>query len=731
MAASSLLFTLLSVGIAWSAPPSGCITGVIISAESGEPINWSTVSILELDRSEPSHHGGTFTFCQVPKGSYTIAVEHVGYRTVHLSVSTSRGDTAFLNIVMQPTPLQMEEVVVKAKRSQNGLERTGSTQLLSGAKLQQQLGGTLAETIENEPGIAKQSMGPASARPVIRGLGGDRLVILEDGSETGDASAISTDHAVTADLMTAERIEILRGPASFLYSSNALGGIINIEREKTIANRPDQVHGTVSVQGNSVDAGYSLGTSLGIPAGPLGLQLQLSYRNTQDISTPEGSLINTDIETFDGSTGLNWLFSRGSIGIKAGYYDSRYGIPGGFTGAHPEGVRIEMDRREMGGTFDYHIPDHFVKRIKADVGYTRYHHKELETETIIGTEYGILTSTASIRADHSPVANLFDRGVISIQGSIRDFAASGTGIPRNDERSLGISLFEEKKISSFLLSGALRFDVNTIIPDEEDSSEVGIIAEQSFSDFSGAISASWNATDQFLLGLSAARSFRTPTPEELFSDGPHLAAYSYEIGNSTLEPETGISLEGFIKYTSETALLELSVYRNAFDNYVFARATGDTNFRTRLPLYQYSGEEALFTGGELTFEWQFLEHLVGKGVMSYVRGARTESGNSLPFIPPLQGSLGLRWHSTLFFAGLTARMATAQDQVGEFEEPTDGYIALDATAQYRIITESLLHTFILGFDNVLNTTYRNHLSRTKAIMPEPGRSVRVLYRLYF
>lgn len=729
--AFSLLFVLSPLVSAKAMPRSGCITGTIEDAETHEVVNWASVTILELDRSEPSHNDGTFTFCQVPEGSYTVSIEHIGYRPFHADVRLASGDTAYLTISLQPTALQTEEIVVKAKRSENGLVHTRASESLSGAQLQAQLAGTLAETIENEPGMARQSMGPATSRPVMRGLGGDRLVILEDGSATGDASAISADHAVTADPMTAEKIEILRGPASFLYSSNALGGVINMEREKTLGNRPDRVHGTAGIQGESVNNGYSVGTSLGIPAGPLGVQLQASYRNAGDLSTPSGTLGSTDIETFDGSVGLNWLFSQGSVNAAAGLYQSEYGVPGGFTGAHPEGVRISMDRRELKTSADYHLTEQFLNRVRAQFAYTRYHHKELEAPGIIGTEYGILTSSGSLQLHHDALASVTDRGILSVQGTAVDFAANGVRIPQTDERALGISLFEEKQFDDIVLTGALRYDINTMTPSSYDTTAAGIITGKTFSGVSGSLSLDWSLTPSFSLGFSALHTFRSPTVEELFSDGPHLASYSYEVGNTELTAEKGIGLEASARFSTDAGSLRLSVYRNAIEDYVFPRATGDTNYRTLLPIYQHTGEEVVLQGGEFTMEWQLIDRLTGSGTISYVNGNRTGTDTPLPFIPPLNGSMSIRWNGQVFIAGITARMADAQNRVGEFEEATDGYIVTDISAQYRIIGTTMLHAFVLGVDNVFDTTYRNHLSRTKEIMPEPGRNLRLLYRLYF
>lgn len=735
---NSLLMICLTFSVMLTAPfvaqaalPAGCVTGSIADTENGEPVNWATVTIIELNRTEPAHDGGRFTFCQVPAGTYTLAVRHIGYLSAEVSFTVGESDTTRLQIRLEPSVLQGEEVVITAEREKSGLASVGGTQTIAGANLQQNLGRTLAETIRNEPGVAQQSMGPATARPVVRGLGGDRLVILEDGAPTGDASSMSADHAVTADPMAAERIEILRGPASFVYSANALGGIINMEREKTVTNRPDRIHGTGSIQGESVNTGFAVGGSLGIPAGPLGIQAHGSYRNAADISTPDGKIRNTDIETFDGSAAAVWLFSRGSAGGSAGYYRTDYGLPGGFAGAHPDGVRIDMDRQQYAGTLDYHFALPLLKRMRADFGHTRYYHSETESGGAIGTEFGILTTGGSVRLYHDSLGGIFDRGILSIQGETVNLAANGLRIPETNERSVGATLYEEKRFGPLSLSGAIRFDVRTSTPGKEDSSETGRIRKRSFNGVSGGLAASFRLTEELAVEGSVSRTFRTPSVEELFSEGPHLASYSYEIGNADLEAERGLSLEGSLRYTAARGYARLTGFRNAIDGYIFPDATGDTNYRTLLPIYRHTGERALLTGIEAALEWELPAGLAATGTLSYVRGERTERKLPLPFIPPLNGSLGLRWSNGSFFAGATARGAAAQERTGEFEEPTDGYAVFDAFAQYRIATEHLLHTIVLNVENVFDAPYRNHLARTKAILPEPGRNMRLLYRIYF
>ncbi|MGE3800687.1 MAG: TonB-dependent receptor [Candidatus Kapaibacterium sp.] len=717
-----------------------CITGQVVEDETKESINWTTVRIPEVNRAEQSHDNGHFRFCEVLPGDYTILVSALGFRTelvqVHIS---SKQDTVDLLIKMVETSLQLDEVVVLSRR-QSAFGGLDPSRTIAGTRLQQNLGGTLAATIANEPGVAQTSMGPATARPVIRGMGGDRLEIMEGGAATGDASSISNDHAVAVDPLGTERIEILRGPAVFLYSSNAIGGVINVDRENRLANLPDQIHGNLLLQGASVNSELTGGASLRVPLYPVALFLRGSYRKGGDITAGGITLENTDLKTIDASAGLRLPYRSGSAGVEATYYQNHYGIPGGFVGAHPDGVRIEMRRRQYATDAEINLDSSFIQKVKLEGNYTNYYHRELESENIVGTEYGVLTTSGSLQLHHNRVGELFDHGILSLQGSFVDFAANGVRIPRTNERGVGISLFEVKRFANITLTGATRFDLEEVLPSREDSTSAGFIRERSFSGFSGGITTSWSpglgkkdqkSTPPLSFGLTLTRTWRMPSIEELYSDGPHLAAYSYEVGNANLQPEVGLTVELNGELSGERGHITAALFRNQIANYITPQATGEISSRTGLPLYQHRGSDALLLGAELEFEWTIFEGLTGGGTLSYVSGEEEGSGDPLPAIPPLNGVVSLRHQFSIFSSGITGRWSGSQSRTGEFEEPTDGYIAVDLFGQIRLNSTSTFHTIILGVDNLFNSEYRNHLSRIKSIAPEPGRSVTLLYKMGF
>lgn len=707
----------------------GTIEGLVIDQSTGDSLGWTQLRLVELKRREVAHSNGQFHFYGVPAGSHTFEANRLGYQPRRFEITVTAGDTLRLRLELRPTAIQGADVVVQGTAERR--VEAAPDAVLSGKKLQQQLGQTISATLAREPGIAERSMGPAAARPVVRGLGGDRLRILEDGGSSGDMSATSGDHAVAIDPLTTERIEIIRGPAALLHSANSLGGVINLVRDRIASHMPDRIFGTASLQGESVNSGYAGGLSFALPAGPIAIHFDGSVRRTDAISTPAGILPNTDASLWNGSIGASYILPWGYAGVSGGLYNSSYGIPGGFVGSHPNGVRIDIERQESEGIVTIFPDDREVRQIELRTRYTRYHHIESEAAGAVGTEYGLLTSTTTLAVHHGEMWGL-TKGTLSLGGDVRDFASGGgSRTPNTTERSGSVSLFEEALLGPITLQGALRFDLHTLTPAKEETTRIGVIRERAFPGFSGSLSAGIPLSDGLLADLTVTRSFRPPTVEELFSGGPHLATYSEEIGNPDLQAETGVGAEVRMRYTGDDGYASISLFRNDISGYIFPRNTGEMSPRLFLPVYRHTGEHVVMQGGEISGEWEPVAGIVAGGSLSYVEGSRAENDQALPMIPPLSGRFNVRYTKGPLTIGLNLGATARQDRIGEFEEPTAGYLLAGAFAQYQLIVGTTLHTLILAGDNLLDTEYRNHLSRTKSFMPEAGRNIRVLYRVYF
>lgn len=733
-----ILLWLIPLHTAFSMPemligtlPEGNIAGRVTAASSGDGIDQVYLVVDGTNHFVATDENGRYRLPNIPAKQYTLKVYRLGYTETAREIRVIPDSTIRIDFMLRKDIFTGTGITVEGKRISSPKSRAVDMQM-SGKKLQENLGNTIAETIDEEPGIAQRTMGPAPARPILRGLSGDRVKVLEDGGETGDLSATSADHAVAIEPITTERIEVIRGPATLMYTSNALGGVVNVVRNVIAREAREQVRGTSQVQGESVNSGYSGGGNLVIPFGSINVFVDGSYRSSGDMNTPEGRLTNTAIQTVNASSGLSWIYDSGFLGISGRYYDSEYGIPGGFVGAHPGGVDVELLRHRFDVKGQYNFSSARLKKLEWQGGYTRYHHREYEANGIVGVEYGLVTSdlkgTLTLRN-----FGQFQNGHIGFWSESRNYAAGGFAFtPQTIENSYAVFGYQEMDLSSLLVKSSFRFGYRDVSPEAEKiSNRIGHIRRRHFTDVAGALTGEYRLSTSIRTGLTFMRSYRAPLLEELFSEGPHLAAYAFEVGNPDLDSEIGLGGEIFLAYDADFWHWKTSMFQNSFRGYIFPVNTGDMNYRTLLPIYQYTGADAVFRGIEAETHGNLAQHWTGRFSFSYVRATLTDSKKPLPYIPPLSGKMSLVYNREQLSIGNTIRGATHQKRVAEFEEPTDGYAVMDINAQYMIPRDRYIHSIALSISNVFSTTYRKHLSRVKVIMPEPGRNFKLNYRVYF
>ena len=711
----------------------GALEGKITDGKTGAAVGWALVVVEELNRSVDAAEDGRFSFETLPAGAYTLRILRLGYREYRVSAAVIGGRTTALDIRLDNEPIVAEAVVVEGKADDAVSEIQRPEVVVGGAKLRQNLGRTIAETIANEPGLAQRSMGPAPSRPVLRGLDGERLLVLEDGERTGDLSANSSDHAVAIEPLTTERVEVVRGPEALLYGSNALAGVINVRRGYIPTNAPKKFSASLSWQGESVNTGFASGGEFTAPLGPLALHVDASYRDGRNIATPLGNLLNTQIETGNTSLGLGLIRPWGVVGMAASLYRSDYGIPPDPDGGHPSGVGIALDRQHVESRAELLAPLSWMRRLILRHNYSRYQHEEVEANGNVGIAFGVVTHHASAVA-RLPRLGPFVNGVVGVWGEYRDQATAGLSFtPPTEEWAGAVFTYQELPLGRLETNFSLRLDGRLVDPAEErHSREVGQIQRRRFAGFSGGISGRYNWVEGVALGASVMRSFSAPGVDALFSEGPHLAAYAYEVGDASLEAERGLGLELTLDYRRGHGHFHLALFRNAIDGYLFPKNTGQYSVRRAdLFLYRIAGLRALMYGAEGAFEWHLGDRFVAEGTLSYVRGELSDLDEPIPRLPPLQSRLGLRLApSEGLSLGTWARLASDQSRVGEFEAPTEGYAVFDIAGQYYFSSGGYLHTFSLALENVADTTHRRHLNRVRQVMPEPGRNLRLLYKVF-
>lgn len=709
------------------------ISGQVIDAETEIPL--VDVHIHLLHQAEEvsmfrTGRTGQFQFDEIAPGTYTLRFERVGYETLDEEIVVE-ADPLTMTIRLKHNPLQLGEVIVTPGDEEHAHFEKTTDLHLSAQQLDQQMGATLAETLSGQVGMAQRTMGRATARPVVRGMGGDRLLILEDGGRTGDKSASSADHAVAIDPTTATNIEITRGPGSLIYGSGTLGGVVNVKREIIPQTLPDRPTMNLTFQGESVNSGLTGTTGFTIPIGELAWRLELNRRHADDTHTPIGILENTSLSQTNFSTGVSMVKDWGHFGISGGSYRSDYGIPGS-PGGHIEGVTIDLDRQRYEGDFEYGFQQSFLEKLKLHSTYTRYQHQEIESNNLLGVEFGVLTTNVSA------LVYMHGDAIAGVWGEYRDHATGGFyWTPHTRAMSLAGFYFKQKRLNDDLtLQGAIRYDISRVEPFEEGVvTRAGAVERRGFGGVSSSVSGIYHWTNHLETGTTLMKTFRTPGIEELFSDGPHLAAYSYEIGNAELGSEDGFGTEAFLRYAAKRVKFNLTIFRNQIYSYLIPANTGEKEWGSGaagwLWIYQYEGQNAVLEGAEFSVDTEILPRFKAEAGMSYVRGTLTANESPLERIPPLNGKMALRYVTQPLNVHLTVRFSDGQYRLGEFEEATDGYIVYDAGIQLSFPIWQLQHQAVVTIENIFDTEYRQHLSRIKAVMPEPGRNMKLLYRMIF
>ena len=673
----------------------------------------------------------------MPVGEIQITAHRLGYKTKSLSFEHQNPESSTeLEILLTATLLSSQSIEITADASVNGAHLIDVSEKIYGDDLRQEMGATISQTLSNVSGFSQRTMGSTPSRPIIRGLGDERLLILEDGINSGDVSDQSPDHSVTVESSTAQEIEIARGPTALAYGANAVGGIVNIVSNKISSTVPQNISGSFSISGETVNTGGSTSAFLSLPLDNIVINTNIAGRTNLDTTTPIGNIKNTYSNTFSTSLGMSYIKDWGFIGASFSYYDSDFGIPPDPAG-HPDGVVLDMQKHQYVLKAEYIIDTDFLKVWETDFSINNYHHIEFEAIDLVGMEFGLVTTNIKSKISHGELG-LFEKGTFGISLEYEDYAVTGASTPNSNSFSMGAFILEEQDFNNVHLEMGLRIDHVTNAPQKNDpESTIGNIRTRHFTALSSSVSAIYPFTDNIHVGASLLHSFRAPPLEELYSEGPHLAVYTFEIGNPDLEAERGIAKELFLTYNNKNTVLKTAMYHNGFSNFLYAQDTGKKNNKNpELNNYQFVGVEAQLYGFEVSAEQQFFTNFLFKGSVNYTVGQQNVSvSNSnqvpLPLIPPLALKSSIKYARNTFNIGSRLTFNATQNELGEFETPTDSFILIDGFASLRIHSGKLLHTFSVNATNISNVTYRNHLSIIKDLNPEAGRNFSVLYRLYF
>ena len=713
------------------------VFGHVINAETGEHIPFINLVIEGTRIGTLTDVSGHYLLTNLPAGKHRLLAVGLGYETAAVEFEISSRQSVEIDIEVRYIGLNLEELVVTTSPTQSGF-RYQPDQVYTGESLQRRSEASFGEMLDGEPGVAMRSLGSMPSRPVIRGMDGDRILVLQNGERMGDISETSADHSISLDPLAASRIEVVRGPASLLYGSSALGGVINL-MTTDIPDRWDRgSSGVFSLQGasmNKMGAGFGRYTYGGEKFAYTG---RMAYRQAGNINTPDGIIPGTSMDNYDGSVGMGFQNDRVHGGISLSLAGQNYEIPDNVDN-QDEGIEIRMQRQALQGRMAYERTGFFDKgqlRFNA----SRMFQQEVEYEILpgsveeeVGLEYEKHAISSTLTMQHKPFG-FFDRGALGFNLHGHDLLVGGEEIytPGEQRISLGVFTFQEIPLSRIMrIQVGLRMDYQYTAA-TSNAAFPSVNSNRSAVNYSGSFGFNHRPLEGFEVGGQFARSHRNPSIEELFAQGPHLGAGVYEIGNQNLKDEIGQGADLFFRLDKGPVQFELAGFINYFRNYIVFEPTGMTDTDSGFPIFEYVGDEARLIGGEFSMSIQALKNLqLGLG-LDYVDGRRIRNGRSnLPFIPPVRFSSNVEYDIGKGWIGAKVLVAATQNRVAPEEDPTEGYTLLGLTAVYRFM-EGGRHVLILRVENLLDARYRDHLSRIEdRNFPMPGRNFNLAYRWFF
>ncbi|HYE87977.1 MAG TPA: TonB-dependent receptor [Vicinamibacterales bacterium] len=723
-------------------PQGTSLSGTITQAETNQPLSGALVVIDELRREVRAGEDGSYRFDDVPPGQYHVGVRAEGYSTRRTEVTIGTTPQT-LNLAVE-FDLHFAEVLSVSPNARPQFESYQPTTVLAGQDLAKQLDATIGATLAESPGVAMRSFGPGPARPVIRGLDGDRVVVLEDGQRMGDLSSQSGDHGVPVNPAAAKKIEVVRGPATLLYGANAIGGLVNVITDQIPTERTTRPTGTLTFDlgSNGGQAGGAGDIHLG--NGRFALHLGGAGRRAGDYQTPEGDVDNSQSRMAMGQIGAAWTGDKAYAGASYGYDDTRYGIPIVEEGS------ITLTPKRHAFSFRTGASDRagWLQSYRATVGVRKYEHSELEGDEV-GTTFNNDSVEAEVLLSHRPAGRL----VGSVGGWFlnRNFEATGAEAlsPPIDQRGLAGFVYEELKFPHATVQFGGRIDRTTYEP-------LGGLPAREFTEASGSVGLLIQpeaASDNFVIALSLARAARNPAMEELYFFGPHPGNLAFEIGNPDLESERGFGFDLSVRGRSERFEAEVTVFRNNLKNYVFRNPLSEEEFEAReeefderfhvveepggghdhgdFPFVEFTGRDATLTGFEAHADVKLTSELTAEASFDMVRGNLSDSDEPLPRMPPARLVAGLKYQRGAFQAGGSVAAIADQNRVFGDETPTEGAALAKLFLSYSFNRGGVLNTVTARLDNATDKLYRNHLNYLKDVLPEIGRSFKVVYSLGF
>jgi iron complex outermembrane receptor protein len=638
----------------------------------------------------------------------------------------------------------------------------GGISVLDAADLTREMRPSIGETLARQPGVSATSFGPTASAPVLRGLSGDRVRVLTDGIGTLDLSSSGPDHAISINPLTAERIEVLRGPSALLYGSSAIGGVVNVIDTRIPRRLPENAVGVDALLGYGSAADERLANgAINVPlAGKLVFHVDGNWTKTADLRTgghilskelreqalasgdPEiealadlkGELPNSKSESKEGALGVAYVGDGGlNFGVSVTRHLSKYQVPIRYSldpGAEAEAPTIDLEQTRYDARIEVPLTGIF-SHVRARGGFARYHHDELEDTGEIGSSF--FSKGGEGRVELVQTERSGWGGTSGFQYLERNARIRGDEKFLPDSRQSQAGLFTVQTLvdGPWRLEGGARVEFSKLSAEADEQLETPADSRR-FTTWSASVGGQYEFTPGWRAGLSLSRSARAPSLDELFSNGPHAASQSFEIGNPGLDAERSLSVEASLRGTRGPIEFTGNLYYSRFGNFIFQTPTGAVE--DGLPVFEFQGGRANFYGFEAQLQAKLGQALginwTGELQADAVRATVKKFGPA-PFIPPFRVTAALSGERGPFDGRIEVEQAFDHERTAPIETATPGYTMVNAAFDWHPFEADPELTLSLQANNIFDVEARRSTSRLKDFAPLAGRDLRLTARLGF
>jgi iron complex outermembrane recepter protein len=658
---------------------------------------------------------------------------------------------------------QSPDIIVTAIYARDRGDILSGTSVVSGDDLVRELRPTIGETLIRQAGVSATSFGPNASRPVLRGFQGERVRVLSDGIGSFDVSNTSVDHPVAINPLTADRIEVLRGPAALLFGSSAIGGVVNVIDSRIPRRITDEkIHFDGNATYGSAANERSGGGRIDLPvSSKVILHFDGSYLKTGNLDIGgfvlapalraaaiasgdpdvaaladlKGKLPNSAARTYDVAGGAAIIMNNGNLGFSVSRYDSLIGLPVRFSldpGVEAEAVRLDAKQTRFDLRGEVNPASGPIEAIKFRGGYAKYKHNELEEDGAVGTTFrndgfeGRLELVQRKRGGW--------QGAIGGQFFIRDLRIVGEEkfLPPSDAQQFGLFTLQSFDLGTVRAEAGARVE-HSILSAREDVDLGTDEARRTFTAVSGSLGASVEVVSGWRVGLNASYTERAPSQEELFSNGPHAGTQAFEIGNPDFKKEKSTGAELTLRGKGTGYSVSASVYGNDFDGFIIENPTGD--IEDDLPVFVFTQSDVRYYGAEVEATVKLAQvrdfAINLDGVVDYTRAKVKNGGGSVARIPAFRVLGALEAASPRLNGRVEVERVNKQNRIAAFETPTKGYTMVNASLGFKPLGEDGAVSLTLSANNIFDVTARRAASFLKDFAPLAGRDIRVSARLSF